>query len=80
MAPKAWTKGDRVVQPTYGAGTILEYNEHHVVIEFDEHGKKTFSTRLVVLQTTNEPAPAKAARKRAPRKAKAKKVEAAEEE
>jgi hypothetical protein len=80
MAPKTWTKGDRVVQPTYGAGTILEYNEHHVVIEFDEHGKKTFSTRLVVLQTTNEPAPAKAARKRAPRKTKAKKAEAAEEE
>ena len=50
------------------------------MIEFDEHGKKTFSTRLVVLQTTNEPAPAKAARKRAPRKVKAKKAEAAEEE
>jgi uncharacterized protein DUF3553 len=80
MAPKTWAKGDRVVQPTYGAGTILEYNEHHVVIEFDEHGKKTFSTRLVVLQTTNEPAPAKAARKRAPRKTKAKKAEATEEE
>jgi hypothetical protein len=80
MAPKTWAKGDRVVQPTYGAGTILEYNEHHVVIEFDQSGKKTFSTRLVTLQTTNEPAPAKAARKRAPRKVKAKKVEAAEEE
>jgi len=75
MAPKSWTKGDRVLQPTYGAGTILEYNEHHVVIEFDEAGKKTFSTRLVVLQTTSEPAPAKAARKRAPRKTKAKQEE-----
>jgi hypothetical protein len=74
MAAKSWTKGDRVVQPTYGAGTILEYNEHHVVIEFDENGKRTFSTRLVVLQTTNEPAPAKAARKRAPRKTKPKKA------
>lgn len=72
MASKSWAKGDRVVQPTYGAGTILEYNEHHVVIEFDENGKRTFSTRLVTLQTTNEPAPAKAARKRAPRKVKAK--------
>jgi len=79
MAPKSWAKGDRVVQPTYGAGTILEYNEHHVVIEFDEAGKKTFSTRLVTLQTTSEPAPAKAARKRAPRKTKAKKAESAEE-
>lgn len=75
MAPKSWTKGDRVLQPTYGAGTILEYNEHHVVIEFDEAGKKTFSTRLVVMQTTSEPAPAKAARKRAPRKTKAKQEE-----
>lgn len=79
MAPKNWAKGDRVDQQTYGKGTILEYNEHHVVIEFDEHGKKTFVTRLVQLQTTSEPAPAKAARKRAPRKAKKKEAEAADE-
>lgn len=62
---KAWTKGDRVVQPTYGPGTLVEVNEHHTVIEFDEHGRRVFSTRLVVLQATNEPAPAKAIRKRA---------------
>ena len=43
----------------------MEVNEHHTVIEFDEGGRKTFSTRLVALQATNEPAPAKAARKRA---------------
>jgi hypothetical protein len=68
---KAWTKGDRVVQPTYGSGTLVEVNEHHTVIDFDEHGRRVFSTRLVALQATNEPAPAKAARKRAS-KAKAK--------
>jgi preprotein translocase subunit YajC len=79
MAAKSWTKGDRVVQPTYGAGTIVEYNEHHVVIEFDENGRRTFATRLVVLQSTSEPAPAKTARKRAPRKTKAKKAEDAAE-
>ena len=62
---KAWTKGDRVVQATYGAGTLVEVNEHHTVIDFDEHGRRTFATRLVVLQATSEPAPAKAARKRA---------------
>ena len=62
---KAWTKGDRVVQPTYGPGTLVEVNEHHTVIDFDEHGRRVFATRLVVLQATNEPAPAKAARKRA---------------
>jgi hypothetical protein len=62
---KSWTKGDRVVQPNYGAGTLVEVNEHHTVIDFDEHGRRVFSTRLVVLQATNEPAPAKAPRKRA---------------
>jgi hypothetical protein len=62
---KAWTKGDRVVQPTYGPGTLVEVNEHHTVIEFDEHGRRVFSTRLVVLQATNEPAPARSPRKRA---------------
>lgn len=80
MAAKNWAKGDRVEQANYGKGTILEYNEHHVVIEFDEHGKKTFATRLVQLQTTSEPAPAKAARKRAPRKTKKKEAEPTDDE
>ena len=62
---KNWSKGDRVTQPTYGAGTLVEVNEHHTVIDFDEHGRRVFATRLVVLQATNEPAPARAARKRA---------------
>ena len=68
---KGWNKGDRVVQPTYGAGTLVEVNEHHTVIDFDEHGRRTFATRLVVLQATNEPAPHKApTRKRAVKKKK----------
>jgi hypothetical protein len=74
---KNWTKGDRVVQPTYGAGTLVEVNEHHTVIDFDEHGRKTFASRLVVLQSTNEPAPNKAPRKRATRTKKADKAEKA---
>ena len=65
---KAWTKGDRVAQPTYGSGTLVEVNEHHTVIDFDEHGRRTFATRLVVLQATNDPAPTKAPRKRAVKK------------
>jgi hypothetical protein len=75
---KAWTKGDRVVQPTYGSGTLVEVNEHHTVIDFDEHGRRTFATRLVVLQATSEPAPAKTPRKRAT-KAKPKEKAAKEE-
>ena len=70
-AMKNWSKGDRVTQPTYGAGTLVEVNEHHTVIDFDEHGRRTFATRLVVLQATNEPAPHKApTRKRAVKKKK----------
>ena len=67
---KSWTKGDRVSQPTYGAGTLVEVNEHHTVIDFDEHGRRVLATRLVTLQATNEPAPARASRKRASKKAK----------
>ncbi len=65
---RRYAAGDRVVQAQYGAGTIVDVNEHHTVIEFDEHGRRTFSTRLVTLQATNEPAPAKAPRKRATKK------------
>jgi len=68
---KGWSKGDRVVQATYGPGTLVEVNEHHTVIDFDEHGRRTFATRLVSLSATNEPAPNKApVRKRAAKKKK----------
>ena len=71
VAMKNWSKGDRVVQPTYGAGTLIEVNEHHTVIDFDEHGRRTFSTRLVSLSATSEPAPNRTpARKRAVKKKK----------
>ena len=75
---KNWSKGDRVVQPTYGPGTLVEVNEHHTVIEFDEHGRRVFSTRLVVLQATSAPAPAKSPRKRTV-KARSKKEEKSKE-
>ena len=67
---KSWTKGDRVLQPTYGPGTLDEVNEHHTVIDFDEHGRRVFSTRLVVLQATNEPAPTRAKKVKRQKKAK----------
>jgi hypothetical protein len=70
---KGWSKGDRVSQPTYGSGTLVEVNEHHTVIDFDEHGRRTFSTRLVTLSASSDPAPHKPSAKRA----KKKKVEAA---
>jgi hypothetical protein len=56
-------KGDRVVQPNYGAGTIVEMDVYHTVIDFDAHGLRRFITNRVVLEPTSEAAPAKRARK-----------------
>ena len=60
---KAWTKGDRVSQPTYGAGTLVEVNEHHTVIDFDGFGSRRFVTSRVVLERTSDPGPTAAQRK-----------------
>jgi hypothetical protein len=59
-------KGDRVTQPQYGPGTVTDVNAHHTVIDFDQHGVRTFVTNLVKLEPTTEvrPAPRAAARKR----------------
>jgi hypothetical protein len=65
--------GDRVSQPQYGAGTITAVDEHHTVIDFDEHGPRTFSTPLVKLERSSTAAPvrAKAPRRKTARAAKA---------
>jgi hypothetical protein len=66
----AFAKGDRVIQATYGPGTLTEVNERHTVIDFDEHGVRTFVTSLVQLERTDEPAPARAKKRAAkPKKA-----------
>ncbi|RPJ72036.1 MAG: DUF3553 domain-containing protein [Acidobacteria bacterium] len=52
-------KGDRVVQPTYGPGTVTEANERRTTIDFDAHGVRVFATELVRLSPTDEPAPAR---------------------
>jgi hypothetical protein len=61
--------GDRVTQANYGPGTITGSDDHHTVIDFDEHGVRTFATSLVVLQRSTTPAPVRAAKAR--RRAKA---------
>lgn len=71
---RRYTIGDRVSQVHYGAGTITAANEYHTVIDFDDHGSRTFSTPIVQLEPSNTSAPvrpAKARRKSAPRLAKA---------
>jgi hypothetical protein len=66
VSVKIYGKGARVAQPTYGPGTITDANAHHTVIDFDQHGLRTFVTSLVTLAPTSEPAPerAKSARRK----------------
>jgi hypothetical protein len=54
--------GDRVTQAKYGSGTVTGSDDHHTVIDFDDHGVRTFATSLVVLQRSATPAPVRAAK------------------
>jgi hypothetical protein len=54
-----YTTGARVAQGQYGPGTIVESNEHHTVIDFDEHGVRRFVTMMVKLESSAVAAPAK---------------------
>jgi hypothetical protein len=56
--------GDRVSQAQYGDGTFMSVNAHHTVIEFDEHGLRTFSTPLVRLEKAFTTAPVKVVKPR----------------
>ena len=54
---RLYSKGDRVSQPQYGTGTVTSADELHTVIEFDEHGSRTFATRLMRLEPSDTAAP-----------------------
>ena len=54
-----YATGDRVSQNQYGHGTVTTANEYHTVIDFDEHGSRTFATRLVQLERSSTAAPPK---------------------
>lgn len=54
---KPFAKNSRVSQANYGSGTVTSSDERYTVIEFDQHGKKTFLTDMVTLSKSDEPAP-----------------------
>jgi len=51
--------GDRVAHSQYGTGTINRVNEYHTVIDFDEHGLRTFSSPRLVVVPSSTAAPVK---------------------
>ena len=66
---RSFSIGDRVSQRTYGDGTITASNEYHTVIDFDEHGSRTFSSALVQLERSDSTAPVRTRAKRKTTKA-----------
>jgi hypothetical protein len=59
-----YAPGDRVTHAQYGDGTLVSSNEFHVVINFDAHGRRTFSSPRVVLSASSTPEPVKPVRRR----------------
>lgn len=45
--------GDRVVQAVYGAGDVIDVNEHHITISFDVGGTRKFAVPIVHLELTS---------------------------
>ena len=76
---KRFDVGSRVVEPTYGFGSVVAVEDNYTRVQFDEHGIKKFLTSLSRLEPSNEPAPAglkaKVRKKRAPKKVAAAPVE-----
>ena len=71
---KRFEVGSRVMEPTYGLGSVVAVEDNYTRVQFDEHGMKKFLTSMSKLEPSDEPAPAglkgaKVRKKRAPRKA-----------
>ena len=70
---KRFDVGSRVLEPTYGLGSVIAIEDQFIRVQFDEHGVKKFLTSLARLEPSDEPAPRRAKgqgkrRARAPRK------------
>jgi hypothetical protein len=53
--------GDRVEQPTYGVGDVIDVSGAYVTIAFDDGGIRKFVTARVQLQSSTIPRPSKPA-------------------
>ena len=69
---KRFEVGARVIEPTYGLGSVVAVEDAYTRVQFDEHGVKKFLTSMSRLEPSDEPAPAgtraKPRKKRAPKK------------
>jgi len=64
---KRFEVGARVIEPTYGLGSVVAVEDAYTRVQFDDHGVKKFLTNLSKLEPSDEPVPA-GARGARPRK------------
>ena len=64
---KRFEVGARVVEPTYGLGSVIAVDDAYTRVQFDEHGVKKFLTSMSRLEPSDQPMPA-GARGAKPRK------------
>jgi hypothetical protein len=55
---KRFEVGARVMEPTYGLGSVIAVEDAYTRVQFDEHGMKKFLTSMSKLEPSDEPAPA----------------------
>jgi len=67
---KRFEVGARVVDPTYGFGSVVAVEDAYIRIQFDEHGEKKFLTSLSKIELSDEPLPPASARRKTRRKKK----------
>jgi RNA polymerase-interacting CarD/CdnL/TRCF family regulator len=54
---KRFEVGSRVVEPTYGLGSVIAVEDAYTRVQFDEHGVKKFLTSMSRLEPSSEPVP-----------------------
>ena len=77
---KRFDVGARVMEPTYGLGSVIAVEDNYTRVQFDEHGVKKFLTSMSKLEPSDEPAPAGVRKVRKKRTTKVKVVAAPVEE
>ncbi|MGH9329046.1 MAG: hypothetical protein ACRD09_01265 [Vicinamibacterales bacterium] len=55
---KRFDVGARVVEPTYGLGSVIAVEDAYTRVQFDDGGVKKFLTSMSRLEPSDEPAPA----------------------
>lgn len=65
---KRFEVGTRVVEPTYGLGSVVAVEDAYLRVQFDDNGVKKFLARLARLEPSSEPEPARTGKSRRKRK------------